>query len=430
MSFRIIQGNCFDGLKTLPDNSIDSIVTDPPYGLSNHSTQDVINCLKAWVNGEVFNTKGKKGFMGADWDAWVPGPEIWKECLRVLKPGGHLLAFAGTRSMDLMGLALRLAGFELRDGVGFAHEADGAPLMAWAYRMGMPKGANVSKAIDKKLGVERTVIGHVDGNLSSEARFSGGFKASWDITAATSPEAKKFDGWHTGLRPAWEPILVCRKAIEGTLADNVLKYGVGGMNVAGTSIADGDGLKNYDWFEPENWADKWTPNMIHDGSEAVSHQFDDPNDARFCFVAKPNNRDRHGGLAEAGFQPVSAAEITGREEGSAGLANPRAGKRGPSLNTHTTVKPTALMHWLVKLVTPPGGTVLDPFNGSGSTGRGAMLADCNYIGMELSEEYVAISTARIEDAVQMRKDQLNPPLMPIEPLPVDDEDVHDFWKGK
>lgn len=132
------RGDCLELLRTLPDSSVDSCVTDPPYGLSEHSTDEIVACLAAWIAGQPYTPKGK-GFMGRAWDAWVPGPEVWREVLRVLKPGGHVLAFAGTRSMDLMCMAIRLAGFELRDSIGYAHDGGGAPLMAWTYGSGFPK---------------------------------------------------------------------------------------------------------------------------------------------------------------------------------------------------------------------------------------------------------------------------------------------------
>ena len=125
-------GDCLEVLRTLPDNSVDSVVTDPPYGLADHPPKEVAACLAAWLTGEPYKPRGK-GFTGKAWDAWVPGPEVWRECLRVLKPGGHLLAFAGTRSMDSMSMAVRLAGFELRDSIGWAHDGGGAPLLAWTY---------------------------------------------------------------------------------------------------------------------------------------------------------------------------------------------------------------------------------------------------------------------------------------------------------
>lgn len=147
----LLTGDCLESLRKMPDNSVDSIVTDPPYGLSDHKPADVAACLTAWLAGKPYTAR-KKGFMGKTWDSWVPGPEVWRECLRVLKPGGHLLAFAGTRTMDLMSMAVRLSGFELRDSIGYAHDGGGAPLMAYCYGTGFPKSADVSKQIDKRGG--------------------------------------------------------------------------------------------------------------------------------------------------------------------------------------------------------------------------------------------------------------------------------------
>lgn len=141
--FTLLEGDCLESLKALPDCSVDSIVTDPPYGLSDHKSTEVAACLSAWIAGEPYRPE-KKGFMGKTWDGWVPGPEVWRECLRVLKPGGHILVFAGTRTMDLMSMAVRLAGFELRDSIGYAHDGGSAPLMAWTFGSGFPKSHNLT----------------------------------------------------------------------------------------------------------------------------------------------------------------------------------------------------------------------------------------------------------------------------------------------
>lgn len=151
--FRIINADCIAAMREMADNSVDAIVTDPPYGLSDHRTKDVVECLRAWCDGEEYLTK-KKGFMGKTWDSWVPGPEVWREALRVLKPGGHLLAFAGTRSMDLMCMAIRIAGFELRDSIGHAHDGGEAPLLAWCHGQGFPKSRDTWRT-DAKDEVEK-----------------------------------------------------------------------------------------------------------------------------------------------------------------------------------------------------------------------------------------------------------------------------------
>lgn len=174
-------------LRGMADNSVDSIVTDPPYGLSDHKPGEVVACLTAWIAGKPYEPNGRRGFMGKSWDAWVPGPEVWREALRVLKPGGHALVFAGTRSMDLMCMALRLAGFELRDSIGSAHDGGHVPLMAWVYGSGFPKSHN----------------------------------GDWGGTA---------------LKPAWEPIILLRKPLVGTVAANYAAYGTGALNIDGCRV--------------------------------------------------------------------------------------------------------------------------------------------------------------------------------------------------
>ncbi|MFA5187108.1 MAG: DNA methyltransferase [Patescibacteria group bacterium] len=229
MSWGIAHGDCLEVLASLPENSVDAIITDPPYGLSDHKPEDVQDCLRAWIAGEEYKPK-KKGFMGKSWDAWVPGPEVWKECYRVLKPGGHMAVFAGTRSQDLMGMAIRLAGFEIRENI------------CWTYGSGFPKSMNVSKMLDKMAGAEREVVGKSNrhkgstkdtGAVGDFARYSD----SGDVvTAPATDEAKKWDGWGTALKPAHEPIIVARKPLIGTVAENVLKYGTGAINIDGCRV--------------------------------------------------------------------------------------------------------------------------------------------------------------------------------------------------
>lgn len=290
----VLQGDNIEIMRQMPSNSVDSVVTDPPYGLSEHRLEDVIECLLAWLRGEEYRPN-KKGFMGRSWDAWVPGPEVWREVLRVLKPGGHVLAFAGTRSMDLMSLAIRLAGFELRDSIGHAHDNDGAPLLAWIYGSGFPKNMDVAAAIDQKimrdwlnahrpqalrffnrlwaadrdapfkgqvpwevrwiLRMEKRIGGPIPGKrrvvdqvpqggakfkLAQETIDNGGFndpaRASYAVTAPGSSEAAEWDGFGTALKPGWEPIILARKPLEGTVAANVLKYGTGGLNIEACRI--------------------------------------------------------------------------------------------------------------------------------------------------------------------------------------------------
>jgi DNA modification methylase len=204
----VIAGDCIDALREMPDASVDAVVTDPPYGLSQHTAVDTAECLRAWVEGREYR-HGKGGFMGRAWDSWVPGPEVWREVLRVLKPGGHACVFAGTRTVDLMGIALRLAGFEIRDS------------LHWIYGTGFPKSHNIGKAIDKGAGAEREVVGvNPSSRPNSKRRNAGGFDGHkgldesagvQHITAPATPEAAAWEGWGTALKPSHEPVVWARK---------------------------------------------------------------------------------------------------------------------------------------------------------------------------------------------------------------------------
>lgn len=453
-NFTLQLGDCLETLKTLPDGSVDSVITDPPYGLSQHTPQQVADCLGAWLRGEEYKPKGK-GFMGKSWDAWVPSPAVWRECLRVLKPGGHLLAFAGTRSMDLMSMAVRLAGFELRDSIGYAHDGGGAPLLAWAYGSGFPKSLDVSKAIDKAAGAEREVVGlkrYGDGQVfqggKTAARSGGiiGEAAERGPSVETIPateSAKQWQGWGTALKPAWEPIILARKPLEGTVAENVQRHGTGAINVDGCRVEaerlTGWGgsaafTKTHDASKHGGMAKgcarpvesgRWPANLIHDGSDAVVAGFPNstsngglkpskagmiyangngipPTDyfnygdtgsaARFFYCAKASKTDRNEGLGGFEEKPIrSTYDKSVRDAGGMDTGHARA-------NFHPTVKPTDLMRYLCRLVTPPNGTVLDPFTGSGSTGKAAILEGFSFIGCEMQPDYHAIAKARIEAA--------------------------------
>ncbi len=345
-------GDCLEIMRDIPDGSIDAIVTDPPYGLSDHRTSDVFSCLSSWLAGQEY-LPNKKGFMGRTWDSWVPGPEVWREVFRVLKPGGHVVAFAGSRTHDLMSMALRLAGFECRDTV------------LWVYGSGFPKSLDVSKAIDKAAGAEREVIG-VDERiarrqprkgyspvLDKQSTFNG---ANANITAPATDAARQWQGWGTALKPAFEPALLFRKPLVGTVAENVLAHGAGALNIAGCRVEDGG---------EETSKGRFPANLIHDGSDEVLAVFPGAaggSAARFFYCAKASKTDR------------------GTD------------------NSHPTVKPTELMRYLVRLVTPLGGTVLDPFMGSGSTGKAAVLEGFHFLGIEQDRSYFKIATERIQNA--------------------------------
>jgi site-specific DNA-methyltransferase (adenine-specific) len=305
--------------------------------------------LEACVTDPPYGLK----FMSKKWDHDVPTVELWREVYRVLKPGAHLLAFFGTRTYHRGACAIEDAGFEIRDQIG------------WLYGSGFPKSLDIGKAIDK------------------------------------------MDGWGTALKPAWEPIVVARKPFKGTVAQNVLEHGTGGINVDGCRVPGPKGVPaslseagQHGWGTGGDMDRKsiqngrFPANIIHDGSDEVLAAF--PNDSqRFFYCAKASKKERNAGLER--MPELSAGEATDRKDGSAGLNSPRAGagRTGGSKNSHPTVKPIALMEYLIKLVTPPGGTVLDPFAGSGSTLIAAKRLGVNSIGIELEAEYVEIIKARM-----------------------------------
>jgi len=417
----IYHGNNLDVLPTLPDNSVDAIVCDPPYEL---------------------------GFMGKSWDSSgiAYNVELWQECLRVLKPGGHLLAFGGTRTWHRLAVAIEDAGFQIRDNI------------AWLYGSGFPKSHNISKAIDKAAGAEREVLGksnrHGGGTMQGHS-----FQVSPvipDITAPATDEAKQWDGWGTALKPAHEPIVVARKPVEGTVANNVLTYGTGALNIDATRIgtevisvhnapkgtfAGGDAERGSDTDSYRQHEGRWPANIILDeytaelldeqapnvgGAKGARHHkgtpditpaghkwglkptttygHDDSGGAsRFFYVAKASKRDRNEGLNGL---PEKANVFMARANGT-GEVQPGMERfaTAPKQNFHPTVKPTALMQYLIRLVTPDNGVVLDPFAGSGSTGKAAILEGKRFIGIELTADYLPIIEGRLQHAVEKTNTQ-------------------------
>jgi DNA modification methylase len=409
----IYHGDCLEILRTMPDASVDSIVTDPPYGLS---------------------------FMGKRWDYDVPSEEIWRECLRVLKPGGHLLAFAGTRTQHRMAVRIEDAGFEIRD------------MIAWVYGSGFPKSLDVSKAIDKAYGAEREIVGpnrFADLNGKANANCYGEASRP-EETAPATESARQWQGWGTALKPALEPITVARKPLAGTVAANVLEHGTGALNVDGCRVgtsknvpasvskkalancygkyAEAGETPGIGGHDPN--IGRWPANLIHDGSDEVVGLF--PNNNTGCrphmitaseatqaankakgwgSVSVPKNKlagfDDGDNKSAARFFYCAKASKADRDEGCERIVKKQNSnwpqnldgndERGaaPRSNNHPTVKPTDLMRYLCRLVTPPGGTVLDPFMGSGSTGKAAVLEGFNFIGIEREAEYVEIAKARI-----------------------------------
>jgi len=428
---KLIHSDCISAIKTLPENSVDSIVTDPPYEL---------------------------GFMGKSWDSSgvANSVEMWSEVLRVLKPGGHLLAFSGSRTYHRMVCAIEDAGFEIRDQI------------MWVYGSGFPKSLDISKAIDKQAGVEREIVASYE---THDIRNAGLMDKKGNLivnkTAPNTDLAKQWDGWGTALKPAHEPIVMARKPIVGTVANNVLNYGVGGINIDASRVGYTD---DYDKKHQEdirkgtgtffggsgesksNQKDiqgRWPANFIHDNSDEVVALFPDTkgktgmnqqassrglyeggesfgdtkiNDgitdtgsaARFFYCAKASKRDRNEGLD--GFD---TKEIAGKGNGLArkctscfasvidGCDCPDRTFVNPSrANHHPTVKPTSLMQYLVRLVTPKDGVVLDPFMGSGSTGKACVYEGFNFIGIDQDLDYVGIAQARIQFAQESKDSEL------------------------
>jgi site-specific DNA-methyltransferase (adenine-specific) len=418
---QILNGNNLDLLKTLPDNSVDSIVTDPPYGLS---------------------------FMNKKWDYDVPSVELWREVYRVLKHGGHVLSFGGTRTYHRMVVNIEDAGFEIRDQI------------MWLYGSGFPKSLNIGKAIDKIEGNEREVVklsnnGSGVSNIKLNNHEKGdtgiGYMDGSGKNFILTKGQSAWEGWGTALKPANEPICLARKPLsEKSVAENVLKHGTGGINIDNCRVElhDGDDERlggKGSWKTDKSGKNvynggyigdeikssslgRFPANVIHDGSDEVVEGFPNTHKAgnkkdmnknldynassyklsnaknpaiigdeggsasRFFYCAKASKSDRNEGLD--GFDKKPSKKFDG---GNFDSASTNANER-MDLNFHPTVKPTELMRYLCRLITPPNGIVLDPFMGSGSTGKGAILEGFDFIGMELDPEYVEIAKARIEYA--------------------------------
>lgn len=383
---KVTHGDCLDVLKTMDDNSVDSVVTDPPYGLSKEP--DISEVLKKWLNGDPYDHK-HGGFMGKKWDSFVPHPDIWKEVFRVLKPGGHALVFAGTRTQDLMTISLRLAGFEVRD------------VIEWLYFSGFPKSFDVSKGFDRRAGAERKKIGeyiHPRDNVAYDGKKNGrhfsinasgrdDLTKSLQITAPATDLAKQWDGWGTNLKPAHEPIIMVRKPLHdgrrkiGTM-DCVEKYGTGAINIDACRIGDGSD-RSAGGLRKEHHAENMTSIAPH-----TKDQTERPSGGRFpanCITLDSNE-------FYSKYFNISPKELSKK----ASKKNRNSDWQGNEIkgNNHPTVKPTDLMAWLIKLVTPPNGVVLDPFAGSGSTLVAAKREGFNFLGIEMEDEYIPIIEAR------------------------------------
>jgi len=413
MSVTVHHGDNRDILRGLPDNSIDSIVTDPPYALVSIQKR-FGKPGSAPAKGDIY-ARASAGFMGKQWDTGEVAfaVEFWAEILRVLKPGGHVVAFSGTRTYHRLACAVEDAGFEIRD------------MLQWLYGSGFPKSHDVSKGIDKAAGVEREVIGRkADPRYNSPATATSGapmgninprpnsvenYAKAALITGAATPESAQWTGWGTALKPACEPIVLARKPLDGTVVANVLAHGTGALNIDGCRVEAGDryaenavtqgvstARTSYDFrqqagiFKPSQLG-RWPANIVHDGSEEVVGAF-------------PASKDGVAG-SRTGTSKIAAAGLGAYEhewggyggEGSAArfFYTAKADATDRLGSKHPTVKPTDLMRWLVRLVTPPGGTVLDPFAGSGSTGVACIAEGFDAILIEREAEYVADIRRRI-----------------------------------
>ena len=345
MTHTLHLGDCAGVLQFYKENTFDSIVTDPPYGLN---------------------------FMNKKWDYQVPSIDVWKECLRVLKPGGHLLSFSSARTYHRMVVNVEDAGFEIRDQI------------MWVYGSGFPKSQNVSIAIDKKLAGmkprgKRTNYGTTmktsgTNHLTSTGELIGSDKAM-PKHEPLCEQSKQWEGWGTNLKPAHEPIVLARKPIsEKTIALNVLKWGTGAINVDKSRCEGG----------------RFPANFIHNGIETEwSHYF---------YCAKASKKERNAGCEHLPDKEWMLQGLSGSvAEDGVSNKNGTGTVRGVSKNNHPTVKPQALMSYLCGLITPPGGTILDPFMGSGSTGLAAIASDYSFVGIELDKDYLNIAKHRIEN---------------------------------
>ena len=387
--YAAINADCLDVMKRMADNSVDAIVTDPPYGISFMS--------------KGFDTFKKEGM--TDNQAFQADmTPLFKEMLRVAKPGAHLLAFGGTRTYHRLVCAIEDAGWECRDQI------------IWCYSSGFPKSMDISKAIDKKLGAERASRGGVgdhegtvDFGMKNRCPKCG--KPYFSANPCTCPredlvpiteDAKKWHGWGTCLKPAFEPIVLARKPLEGTVVDNVLKWGVGGLNIDDCRVPSDEPVKIhspkketlYDSGHKDlgTWTEnrgRFPANLIHDGSDEVLEVFPDNvkggtwNNTKGARHFENNGKPTEYTTKGADKSVGSAARF---------FYCPKASKKEKgSFNSHPTVKPLELMKYLVKLVTPKGALVLDPFMGSGTTGVAAIGIGRRFLGIEKEPEYFKIA---------------------------------------
>ena len=426
-------GDCIEVMRQMPEASVDAIVTDPPYGLEFMGKDwdapwkndgDVLDdpaSVGGFQDGAGGNPYSRSRIRYGRSSGFQEWTESWaREALRILKPGGHLLAFAGTRTYHRMASGVEDAGFEIRD------------CIAWMYGSGFPKSLDVSKAIDKAAGAEREITGTKPAWKAPGARDSiNGWQRPWhddpnaealNITAPSTPEAAKWDGWGTALKPAFEPIVVARKPLIGTVAANVLEHGTGALNIDACRIDMGDEYdpakmqrqqSDNEWggiaksligkeiatYKPGG---RWPANIALDATAA--NMLDEQSGERASSLSSGARGKRPGGFGDVGADngdPVPSGPTYGDNGGASRFFYTAKASRqdrnagGLAENTHPTVKPTELMRWLIRLVTPPGGIILDPFGGSGSTGLAARAENTRCILIEREPEYLQIIRDRL-----------------------------------
>jgi DNA modification methylase len=381
----LLRGDCLELLPALEENSIDSVVTDPPYHLTVMGTREMFPGRRA--------NPSRAGFMGKQWDGGDIAfrPELWAEVLRVLKPGAHLLAFSGTRTYHRMACAIEDAGFEIRDQIG------------WCYGSGFPKSHDISKAIDRAAGAERETVGpnkfaHLNGKANLNVY---GVASRPDETAPATDQAIQWQGWGTALKPAWEPIVLARKPLsESSIASNVLKHGTGAINIDGCRVGVDPSDANHRNPLSNNSGEKsvfgiggtgclnnqgrWPANFVHDGSEEVVRGFPET-------TSNPGTYQNVGAGGSFGSpRPIGAITSNG-DSGSAArfFYTAKADQEDRLGSKHPTVKPLDLMQYLIRLVTPLGGIVCDPFAGTGTSGEAAWREGFRSILIEREPEYQA-----------------------------------------
>lgn len=427
-SVTLHHGDCLDVLRELPDNSVDAVVTDPPYGIRFMG--------KAWDGADI-EERTARGRETNPMPAGVGGPQggyrsraaeagrydlsanaafgewcrLWaSECLRILKPGGHLLAFGGSRTWHRLVAAIEDAGFEIRDSI------------AWLYSQGFPKSLDVSQAIDKATGAEREVIGRVKGAASSHTVSLGEYRAEYNATTPATDAAMRWQGWGTALKPAFEPIVVARKPFPGTVAANVLEHGTGALNIDACRVGDlgghrdtgiesgspvavsayGHGLNGRSSASVEGLG-RWPANVVLDERQAAVL------DRESGILAGGNTPARRSGMGYGSGAKGTVGESVRHDGGGASrffpifryeAKAPRSERPNADGVQHPTVKPLDLMRWLVRLVTPVGAVVLEPFAGSGTTAEACVLEDRRCIAIEREADYLPLIVSRLRKPLQ------------------------------